>query len=167
VITPIALPSTTITIDDEIYTIQTLDAITCFGLYSKLLNAVGGSLSSLSELAVKDNVESDKAAQLDLALRAIGALLRGLPPPLLEECRSVFANSSRVQKEAANPQLSKIFAFHFAGRMAHMSKWMFECAKVNFADFLDGDLVAQLSAKFKAHLGPSQSPTTSNGSTSE
>lgn len=161
----IALPSTTVTIDDEIYTIQTLDAITCFGLYSKLLNAVGGSLSSLSDLAVKDNVESDKTAQLDLALRAIGALLRGLPPPLLEELRATFAANTSVQKEAKSPKLSSVFAFHFAGRMAHMSKWMLECMKVNFADFLDDVLVDQLTAKFKAHTSTSQ--TISTGSISE
>lgn len=124
----IALPSQQVTIDNETYTIVTLDGVTCSNLFFKLLAAAGAAFSKLQALS------GDKD---DLAIRALGALLAGLSPELSAEVRTVFAGSCTVTKEGKELSLKVVFPVHFAGRMAHMGKWILECAKVNFADFLD------------------------------
>lgn len=154
---PVALPQTVVTIDGETYTIQLLDAVVGSELYFKLLNAVGGSLASLGDLDVKGDID-EEGVKTDLALRAIGALMKGLSKDLLVECRETFAAHCSVRKEALEPKLKHVFGNHFAGRYAHMSKWLFECVKVNFADFLDESLVQELKAKLKGALASKSPP---------
>lgn len=157
----IALPSVQVVLDGETYTIRTLDAYVASALYCKFLNTLGGALASLGAVEGKGTGE--------LGVIAAGALLAKLSPELFREVRDTFAASCSVQKGDKNPELKNIFAIHFAGKMAHMSKWMLECMKVNFADFLEGDLVDQITAKFKKAMGTSDEspPTGSTGSSTE
>lgn len=160
----IGLPAKQVVIEGETYTIRLLDAYAGSALYAKLLSAAGGALSALGSVDTKGVVKSDLAGELGIA--AAGALLRGISPELFKEVRDTFAASCCVTKDGKEPELKNIFAFHFAGRYAHMSKWLLECMKVNFADFLDGDLAGQIIAKFKPS-SESKSPLDSTGSSTE
>jgi hypothetical protein len=149
----------TVEIDGETYEIRILDAITGYRVYVKLLNAVGGALAGAGGL---------KGSGPELALKALGSALANLTPELAEELRSTFAKATCLVKDGKKPELKDVFLTHFRGRYAHMSKWMFECIRANFADFLaDGangsaNPLEQLKAMFQ-----SKSPPTSTGSSTE
>lgn len=147
--TPLILPTKTVEIDGERYTIRMLDAVIASNLYFKLLNVAGGALETVGTM-------STPGTSQELSMRVAGALLRSVPIKLMTELRTVFANSCTVQIAAAEPKVSTVFENHFAGRMAHMSKWLIECLRVNFADFLEGDLVADLTAKFQSVTTPKE-----------
>ena len=152
-------PPKVVEIDGTTYEIQILDAIKGYRLYVKLINTVGGVLESAGKL------DGDKPQEL--ALKFIGAALRNLPPELAEELRSTFAASCLVvMPDGKRPQVKDVFAVLFRGRMLHMSKWLIECIKANFADFLADDSgenpLAQLATLFK-----SKSPASSIGSSIE
>jgi tail assembly chaperone len=151
------MPTETRTFDGETYEITMLDGVACHRLYVKLVNAVGGAIGSLSK-------PSGAGSEDELMVRALGSVLGALSPELHEEIRSTYADSCVVHDGDKRPRLKNCFGAHFAGRPAHMTKWLFECTKVNFADFLDesGPLGA-LIAKIKAKVAP-KSPTTSIGS---
>jgi hypothetical protein len=155
----LVLPSFEKQIDGETYEIRMLDGLVGFDLYTRLLTCAGGAMKELGKIDAKGD-------HSELALRALGALLSSLPPSLYAEARDLFAENTLVFKPSGQkPRLKHCFGIHFAGRYAHMSKWMIECFKVNFADFLDesgplGNLIA-MAAKL------SQSPTDSTGSPSD
>lgn len=148
--------SKSVEIDGTTYEIQILDAIRGYRIYVKLINAFGGALESTGNVA--------GAKQEEIALKLLGAAMRSLPAELAEELRSTFAAScSVVMADGKKPQVKDVFAVLFRGRMLHMSKWLLECVKANFADFLGDDSsespVAALTALFK-----SKSPAASTGS---
>lgn len=151
--------SKTVEIDGVTYEIQVLDAIKGFRLYVKLLNSAGGALADLGNLKTSSPGE--------LAMRAMGAVLANVTPEFAEELRSTFAASCAVVLEGGKkPQVKDVFITHFRGRYAHMTKWILECAKANFADFLAGDSsespLADLLTMFQ-----SKSPRTSTGSSTD
>jgi len=150
------LPSVEVTIDGETYEIRMLDGTVGFPLYTRLISCAGNAIKELGKL---------DGSQEELAMRAIGALLTGLPQDLYEQARALFAESTVLHKaDGKKPRLKNVFGTHFAGRYAHMTKWMIECFKVNFADFLDesGPLADMIALAAKV----SQSQTTSIGSPS-
>jgi hypothetical protein len=152
------LPTFEKVIDGETYEIRMLDGVVGFRLYTRLLTCAGGALQALGKI----DAEGDRT---ELAARAIGALLASLPQDLYEEARGLFADNTTVFKASGQkPRLKNVFGLHFAGRYAHLTKWMVECFRVNFADFLDegGPLSSLIGLAAKA----SQSPTASTGSPS-
>jgi hypothetical protein len=150
----------TVEIDGETYEIRILDAITGYRVYVKLLNAVGGALEGAGALKGGSGGE--------LALKVLGSALANLKPELAEELRSTFAKSCCLVKDGKKPELKDVFLLHFRARYAHMSKWMLECVKANFADFLadesngNSNPLEQLKAMFQG-----KPPTASTGSSSE
>lgn len=152
----LVLPTVEVVIDGETYSIRMLDGTVGFPLYTRLISCAGSAVKDLGKL------DGDPS---DLAVRALGALVAGLPQDLYEQARSLFADSCVLHRpDGKQPRLKNVFGTHFAGRYAHMSKWMLECFKVNFADFLDenGPLADLLSIAGKL----SQSQKTSTGSPS-
>lgn len=141
-------------IDGETYDIQMLDAVRGFRVYTKLLGAVGGVLENAGKL------EGNPA---ELGLKLLGSALKSITPELAEELRSTFAaHSSVTLADGKKPQVKDVFLMHFRGRYLHMSKWLFECVKVNFADFLAEGSSVNLSALL-GNFG-SKSPSASTGS---
>jgi hypothetical protein len=55
---------------------------------------------------------------------------------------NIFADSTDVvihdDKGKREPQLSKIFDLHFAGKYDEMLAWLIFCVEVNFGSFFDG-----------------------------
>lgn len=139
----------TVTIDDETYEIQMLDAVAGSRLYTRLLIAMGGVLETSSKL---------EGSPQELGLKLLGAALRSLTPELAEELRSTFAKSSAVVIGDKKPQVKDVFMTHFRGRYLHMSKWMLECVKVNFADFLAAGSSAGLGQILTQFQRPSPKP---------
>lgn len=150
------LPSFEKVIDGETYEIRMLDGVVLHRLYTRLLACAGAAMQSFGKIeSTGDHTE--------LAARAIGVLLASLPQDLHEDARSLFADNTTVFKaDGKKPRLKNIFGIHFAGRPVHMTKWLIECFKVNFADFLDenGPLSEMIDRVGKA----SQSPKGSTGS---
>jgi tail assembly chaperone len=155
----LVLPSFEKVIDGETYEIRMLDGVVGFRLYTRLLQCAGAALKELGKIDTKGD-------HTELAARAVCALLAGLPPELYEEARALFAESTTLHKsDGKKPALKHHFGNHFAGRYAHLSKWMIECFKVNFADFLDES--GPLSSLFATLAKASPSPKGSTGSPTE
>lgn len=152
-----ALPTVTKEILGVTYEITMLDGIECSDLYFKIIGAAGEAMTKIGAIKV------DKISELPL--QAIGAVMSALPPELLRECRTTFAKSTRVVLGEKSPKLSEVFGPHFAGKPAAITMWLYECAKVNFADFLDSSSgLGAMLAPMLAKVPGSKSPTDSTGS---
>lgn len=135
------LPIKTVTIDGVEYEITTLDAIKARRIWVRLVKALGPGIEAAAA--------SD--APQEAGLKLLGATLERLPDDLLGEIADVFGESCTVSLEGRKPTVASVARFHFAGRPLHWSKWLLECAKVNFADFLDatgGTSVHSLADRF-------------------
>ncbi len=143
------LPKTEVEIDGIKFTIPTLDAKAGRKLVVKLMAALAPALEGAAD--------KDKEA---LGLALLGGALKSLSPELLDEFCDAFGKQSNVEVEPGKwPLVSEVFGTVFAGRYALMFLWLFECCKVNFADFLSsGSLMSALgSAGTRLR---SQSPST-------
>ena len=139
----------TVTIDEETYEIQMLDAVQGFRVYTKLLGVIGGMLGQAGTM---------QGSPQELGLKLMGSALQNLTPELAEELRSVFAKSCAVVIGDKKPQVKDVFLTHFRGRYFHMSKWLLECVKVNFSDFLAEGSSGGLSQILTQFRSPSPKP---------
>ena len=81
----------------------------------------------------------DNAALLEPLFKSV---LQGLTADDLNAVCNIFADSTDVvihdDKGKREPQLSKIFDLHFAGKYDEMLAWLIFCVEVNFGSFFDG-----------------------------
>lgn len=141
------LPKTEVTIDGTKFQIGMLDAITGSRLAVKLQNALGAAIR---------NAQDSKGVELAL----VGGVLETVTPELMSELCTTFGRQCRVETEPGKmPVVADVFSQFFAGRYWLMYRWLWECLRLNFADFLsDKGLANALGAagiKF-----PSMSPPT-------
>jgi hypothetical protein len=141
---PMTLPSVDVTIDDNTYTINTLDAEEARAIWVPLFKAMGGALDAFKS---EGSDESKGSAVL-------GRLIQGLPNELIDTMVRLYGKSSSVHVREQQKQVSSVYRLLFAGRPAHQIKWLIECTKVNFRDFLDGSSGLSLSALVAAASGP-------------
>jgi len=134
-----------VAIDGEKYELTMLGATEGLSVYNRLLKALGpvvrGIIADPGIIAAQkknpDAVESDDG----LGLRVAGVIFQGfeaMPVEFTLELAALFAKNSKVSKEGAMLPLDAgdIFDQHFAGRYAHMTRWLIEHLKLNFSDFL-------------------------------
>lgn len=143
-------------IGDYTYRVTQLDAIEGSRVFVRFTKTFGPALSSLNT----DDFES-----------TVGSLIAGFTSRLEEKdfehyCR-LFAKLTEVEggdlEDGASPQLSDIFAVHFAGRYLELVRWLIFCFEVNFRGFFDGagDLLR------KATASASKSPKASTSSSGD
>lgn len=121
----ISLPTKTVQIDEFTYTITTLDAVSARRIWVRLFKAIGAGAESAA---------SDEAG----VMRFLSRVVQALPEDLVEEMADTYARSCTVHYPKGELKVAQVFGMHFAGRPAHYGRWLVECSKVNFADFLDG-----------------------------
>ena len=128
-----------VAIDGEKYELTMLGATEGLSVYNRLLKALGPVVRGIIAAQKKnpDAVESDDG----LGLRVAGVIFQGfeaMPVEFTLELAALFAKNSKVSKEGAMLPLDAgdIFDQHFAGRYAHMTRWLIEHLKLNFSDFL-------------------------------
>lgn len=136
-----SFPRQDVQIDGHTFEIPVLDALVGRRLVVKLMNALAPALAQATK---QDGKEAQGAA-------LIGTALEGLTPELLGEFCDAFGSQSRVDVgDGKRPLVKDVFSSLFAGKYSLMFKWLFECCRANFADFLaDGALTSALQAAAK------------------
>jgi hypothetical protein len=152
-----------VSVDGVEFEIQPLGAIQGRKLFTKIVKSLGPALSEVAKLAgAKDKKSQDAASALGLSL--LGGLLERLDPELVSELCEAFAQHCTVRyPDGTKPKLPRVFDDYFAGRYSHLTRWLIECLRVNFADFLsDGSLMRDLQTIGKPAGSPaSETPTQS------
>jgi hypothetical protein len=127
-------------IDGKRFKLYLLDATRGHPLYVKLVKVLGPSLLAM---AVGESAGGDAAIA-----GALSNLLRSLDPELVTELCGVFGGFSEVEIEGKWPRVKNVFDQYFAGKYMHMTKWLVECCRHNFADFFDaGSLMSVLGSQ--------------------
>lgn len=132
-------------IDGFIYSVATLDAYAAIPVFDKVakvlfptFEAISMNASTLSALAQGAEAMADVTIVARVAIRALSAGTQKLNASDLRYCIDAFTAKSTVQVNGQQaPELTRVFAAHFSGRMTSMWKWFYFCLEVNFADFLD------------------------------
>lgn len=144
------LPKQEVTIDGVKFQIGMLDAVTGSRLAVRLQNTLGTALRGVRD--------ADGGAVIQLA----GGVLEHVTPELLSELVDTFGAQCRVETEPGKmPVVKDVFAQFFAGRYLLMYRWLYECLRVNFADFLSEgtiDKLRALAASAGAAAPPAKSP---------
>jgi hypothetical protein len=123
-------------IDGVRFGIPTLDAIKGRALVVRLMGLLAPALAQASS---KPKEEQGAAV--------LSAMLSGMTPELFELFCKEFASQSWVMlPDGKRPVLQDVFGHVFARRYMLMFRWLLECCKHNFADFLAvGSLTSALS----------------------
>jgi hypothetical protein len=75
----------------------------------------------------------------------------------------VFRDKTMIHKgDDRWVSLSSEYELHFAGDYGGLMRWLLECLKVNYENFLPGSLSASVAQGVATKI-PSQSPNTSTG----
>lgn len=131
-----------LSLDGSTYEITQLPATQGLEVYAKLLKVLGPMLrAALSDSEIAAEAKQGETAGAGAKLATI--IIRGfesLEPAFTLELAQLFARHTKVQMTAGMIELSSgdIFDQHFAGRFAHMTRWMLAHLKLNYADFLAG-----------------------------
>lgn len=124
-VTLAAPPPVSVTIDGVEFEIAVLGATQASSLLAKILSALGPALDGV------------KGGNFETAFFA--AALRALTPELVSELCRTFGSVCRVTLPGGQRmRISDVFDTFFAGRMGLLRKWLTECLRVNYSDFLDG-----------------------------
>jgi hypothetical protein len=142
-------------IDGVEFEVQPLGAIQGRRLFTKIVRSLGPALTEVAKLA-DPKAKKDAAA---LGLSVLGGLLERLDPALVDELCEAFAAHCTVRyPDGAKPKLPRVFDDYFAGRYNHLTRWLIECLRLNFADFLsDGSLLASLKTTGESSETPTPS----------
>ncbi len=135
-------------IDGTTFEITQLPATEGLLVYNKLLRVLGPVIrSALGEPELTSAAKSadadapEKAITANAGLRIASIILQGfeaLDPAFTLELAQQFSRNTNLKLESAMVPLSAgdIFDQHFAGRYAHMTRWLVAHLKLNFSDFL-------------------------------
>jgi hypothetical protein len=96
---PMTLPSVDVTIDDNTYTINTLDAEEARAIWVPLFKAMGGALDAFKS---EGSDESKGSAVL-------GRLIQGLPNELIDTMVRLYGKSSSVHVREQQKQVSSVY----------------------------------------------------------
>jgi hypothetical protein len=150
------LDTTKVTVDGFEYTLQALDTVKA----RKVLFKVMGALAPVLQALAKAQSEPEQALA-----QAASALVEHLPESAYAELCDVFAANTIVElPDGRSPQLKDVLRFHFSRRLSAEARWLFECCKFNFADFLDGKALGDLRALMPKASLKSTAPLSSTGS---
>jgi hypothetical protein len=137
--------SITVAIDDERYELTMLGATEGLSVYNRLLKTLGpvvrGIIADPGIIAAQKKDPTAVETDEGLGLRVAGVIFQGfeaMPVEFTLELAALFAHNSKVVKAGVMLPLDAgdIFDQHFAGRYAHMTRWLIEHLKLNFSDFL-------------------------------
>lgn len=132
------LPTKRVTLDGVAFEITALPGTRGYALWLRLLKTIGPGLEGVG------SADGAEAAML----KAMGGALSALSLEDAEHVRSEFAQFSCVESPAGSgkmPRVADVFDMFFAGKPKLVGKWMFECLKLNFADFLDASFTSAIS----------------------
>jgi hypothetical protein len=125
-------------IDDAEYELVQLGGVEGLDLFDRLTAELGASVMSsiLAALGTKDPEGA-------IGMVMLGAIVK-LPADFKQQLRVRFAALSKVKAgqmwltlgDGKSLEPESIFDQHFAGRFGHMTKWLIECLKWSFVDFL-------------------------------
>lgn len=153
------IETTKVEIDGFEYTLQALDTVKA----RKVLFTVLGVVSPTMTAAAKANSIEDAFAN------GLDAVIKALPESTYSQLCDTFGMHTIVHlPDGREPQLKDVAKLHFSRRLSAEVRWLFECCKFNFADFLDGkalgkDFRALLAKQSKFNV-PQKSTGSSSGS---
>lgn len=134
-------------LDGEGYEIQMLPATEGLAVYNRLLKVLGPMMrSALKEPGIvggkkvaADGASEDSTAGMKIAAIVIEGF-ETMDVAFTLELAALFAKNTSVMMEGAMVPMAAgdIFDQHFAGRYAHMTRWLLAHLKLNFSDFLAG-----------------------------
>lgn len=137
-----AAQSKVVKIDDVEYELTQIGGVEGLDLWDRLCEKLGGRMAAAVKtgLIASGNVD---AVEASVAIDLVEALTT-LPADLKSELRIRFAALSKIKAASLllplgggkQLQPGDTFDQHFAGRFGHMSKWMLECLRWSFGDFL-------------------------------
>ncbi len=125
-----------VNIDGVTFELSLLGAKTGRRVLTRLMNALGPVIAGASLSNEKER-----------ALTLISGALENLDPDFVDFLCETFAPISFVEVEGGKrPKVSEVFDVFFRAKYGLMIKWLIECVKYNFGDFLaDGTLTSSLS----------------------
>lgn len=139
------------------YTVTQLDALRGRRAAVRLGNVLGIAGSAVTGESPAEDVGAT-------FLSAVGKILERLTEEQFDYFCDLFAEQTAVSGPdyKGQPQLSEVFATHFADRYGDMIQWFAFCLEVNFRSFIGGlrPLFARLAA-----ASASSSPKASTGGT--
>lgn len=148
-----ARKTVSVALDGESYQLTQLPSTEGLGIYSKLLRLLGPMIrSALSDPAVTGGAKASVAAEdpekLQLSdsagLKIASIIIQGfetLDTTFLLELAQSFSKVTMVKLEGSGfveMSAGDIFDQHFAGRYAHLTRWLLAHLKLNYSDFLAG-----------------------------
>jgi hypothetical protein len=146
-----------VTVDGQVYELTQLGAREGRRVLASLAQVIGPAIGEMANVAAMNEQAIG---------RFIEKLTSALDPDVFDELCDKFASRSKAMVGNKAVALDgAAFDVHFAGKYFHMMKWFWECLRLNFADFLDDNTLAQLRAVLAP--SPSKSQKTSTGSSGE
>lgn len=150
----IELPSVKVTLAGKRFEIRALAGGDAYPVWVRLLKMVGPGI----EAATGKDFDA-------ITMAIIGRTLQSLPVSEMQFLRDTFVGTTAIEFGPEKMvELSECFDFAFAGKPKLCFLWLFECIKLNFADFLDASFlnaVSTFGARFQQ-----QSQTNLTGSPS-
>jgi hypothetical protein len=144
------LESTDVEIDGFTYSLTALDAVKARKVLFKVTAALVPTLQALANA---------KASPELAVVQAATSLVENLPEATYSEICAVFAQNTVVTlPDGRKPLLKDVAQFHFSRRLSAEARWLFECCKFNFADFLGGKALGDLRALIPIKLSQSSVP---------
>ena len=154
-----AIQQRRVTVDGVEYNLEQLGAVQGRRFVLRLMSNAAPIIQRLAE--------TDELNE-QAVFAALGVGLGNLDADLVEELSDAFAKKTKVHVGEIWMDLTPIYDQHFAGSYLSLGKWLFECMKLNFADFLGGssDALASVRAKISASKAPKTVTPTSGESSS-
>ena len=159
------LQTTTVEIDGHEYEITQLGALEARIVQARLGSLLGPAADALA-----------KAERLDETAIAVAfkAVVGSLTPEVFVDLTDRFMATTRVRtgvNDAGQPTWARlsdhsrqVFDQHFAGRMLAMDRWIWQCIRLNFADFLgEAGITSLLEAAAASRFGSPEKSTGSSG----
>jgi hypothetical protein len=146
-----------VSIDGDVYRISQLPYRKGQKLMVRLFKALGPAISSAAGSGLEETDPKQDLGEADVNLaNTLSAGVQRLADSLNEEDFDFVVDtlSSHTELKRGENQwvnLKDVMEIHFSGRHFHSMKWMFECLKFNYSDFLDGrGAFENLASKIKA-----------------
>lgn len=134
-------------LDGEGYEITMLPATEGLEVYNRLLKVLGPMMRSAlkepgivgSKKVAADGAGEDSTAGMKIATIVIEGF-ETMDVAFTLELAQLFSKNTLVMMEGSMVPLAAgdIFDQHFAGRYAHLTRWLLAHLKLNFSDFLAG-----------------------------
>jgi hypothetical protein len=119
------LETVTKEIEGTTYEVRQLDAVKGRKVFVRFAKLIAPALAEIQG-------QKDPNAALG---RVVSTFAAGIDEETLDYFCDAFAPTTCIVEGAKKPELSKVFALHFAGKYFELVQWLVFCFEVNFGSF--------------------------------